>query len=433
MTPDEFAKRRDQLMRMMGDGSIAIVSSAPVQKRNRDIDYPFRQDSDFYYLTGFAEAHAVAVLIPGRANGEFLLFCRDRDPHHEAWHGAVTGPEMALDAVGADDAFPIDDIDEILPGLLESRPRVFVTMGQYPDFDQRLTEWLSTLRSMTSSSAHTPQEFVALDHLLHDMRLYKSRRELTALRRSARVAVAAHERAMAAVQPGWFEYQLEAEFDHVFRGANARHAYPPIIGGGANACVLHYTANQAELKAGDLVLVDAGCELDYYASDVTRTYPVSGRFSAEQKLIYEITLRAQRAAIDEVQAGNHWNDPHDAARREITAGLAEIGVLEGPLEQLLETNAARPYFSHRTGHWLGIDVHDVGDYRVGDQWRVLEPGMVLTIEPGIYIGTDAPIDARWRGIGVRIEDDVAVTRHGPDVLTKGLAKDVADIESLMHG
>ncbi|MEL7537259.1 MAG: aminopeptidase P N-terminal domain-containing protein [Pseudomonadota bacterium] len=434
MTPEEFAARRRQLMRMIGEDGIAIFPAAPRRKRNRDIDYPFRQDSDFFYLTGFAEPDAVGVLMPGREQGEFLLFCRERDPAHEAWHGAVTGPDAAPSSLMADDAFPIDDIDDILPGLLEARPRVYVTMGQYAEFDGRLTEWLNMLRRMArSGSAHTPQEFVALDHLLHDMRLYKSRRELSALRRSARVTVAAHERAMQNVRPGWFEFQLEAEFDHEFRGANARHAYPPIVGGGTNACILHYTANDSELAAGDLVLVDAGCELDYYAADVTRTYPVSGRYSSEQAAIYEVVLAAQLAAIEMLRAGNHWNDPHDAARKAIAEGLIDLGLLHGSTDAALETDAVDEFFMHRTGHWLGIDVHDVGDYRVGDQWRVLEPGMVSTVEPGVYVSHQADVDERWHGIAVRIEDVVAVTRDAPDVLTGTLVKRVDDIEAVMNG
>ena len=433
MTPDEFAQRRRQLMRMIGDDGIAIFPAAPRQRRNRDIDYPFRQDSDFYYLTGFVEPGAVGVLMPGRDQGEYLLFCRERDPYDEVWHGAITGPDEAPTRLSADDAFPIDDIDDILPGLLEARSRVYVTMGQYPDFDHKLTEWLNTLRRLAPSGAHTPQEFVALDHLLHDMRLYKSRRELSALRRAARVSVAAHTRAMQCVRPGWYEYRLEAEFDFVFRSNNARHAYPPIVGGGDNACVLHYTANAAELCDGDLVLVDAGCELDYYACDITRTYPVNGRFTTEQRALYDIVLAAQSAAIDAFRPNNHWDEPHTAASTVITEGLRELGILEGRIDDLLATDAARPYFMSRTGHWLGIDVHDVGDYRVGDQWRVLEPGMVSTVEPGIYIAPDADVDERWRGIGIRIEDVVAVTRDGADVLTRELPKTIVDVEALING
>ncbi|MEM8982508.1 MAG: aminopeptidase P N-terminal domain-containing protein [Pseudomonadota bacterium] len=428
MTPDEFAARRRQLMRMIGDDGIAVFPAAPTRTRNRDIDYPFRQDSDFYYLTGFVEPDAVGVLVPGRPSGEYLLFCRERDARHEAWHGALTGPEDAPSVLQADDAFPIADIDDILPGLLESRTRLYVTMGQYPEFDHRLTEWLGTLRDQYKSAANTPQEFVALDHLLHDMRLYKSRRELAALRRAAKVTVAAHLAAMRRVEPGWFEYRLEAEFDYAFRGANARHAYPPIVGGGANACVLHYTRNDALLKDGDLVLVDAGCELDYYAADVTRTYPVNGRFSVEQAALYNVVLAAQEAAIGQLRVGRHWNEAHDAARQAVAAGLRSLGIVASA-----DDDGVDRYFMHRTGHWLGIDVHDVGDYRVGERWRELEAGMVCTVEPGVYIDEDATVDPRWRGLAVRIEDVVAVTRDGPDVLTRGLAKTVNEIEAAMNG
>lgn len=420
-------------MRMIGEDGIAILPAAPVRKRNRDIDYPYRQDSDFYYLTGFAESESVAVFAPGRQAGEFVLFCREKDPLKELWDGRITGPENAVTHFACDDAFPIGDIDEILPGMLESRERVFFALGRYPEFDQQLNEWLRTLRARGVSGSSTPHEFVSLDHFLHDMRLYKSRKEVTAMRRAAKVAVAAHQRAMQKVAPGMFEYELEAEFDHAFRSANARHAYPPIVGAGENACVLHYLANDQQIADGELVLVDAGCELDYYASDVTRTFPANGRFSAEQRAIYEIVLDAQYAAIEELSIGKHWNEPHDAASSVITKGLHKLGIIKGRLKTLLDTDTANPYFMHRTGHWLGIDVHDVGDYRVGNEWRVLESGMVTTVEPGIYIPVNAPVDPKWHGIGVRIEDDVAITSNGPDVLTKGLEKTVADVEALVRG
>lgn len=433
MNPEEFTRRRRQLMRMMGDGAIAILPAAPVRKRNRDVDYPYRQDSDFYYLTGFAEPHAVAVLAPGRDSGEFILFCRDRDPTKELWDGAIAGPDGAVEYHAADDAFPVSDIDEILPGLLESCERVYYTMGAYPEFDHQLTDWLNTLRSRGLSGVHTPQEFVALDHFLHDMRLYKTRAEIRAMRRAAKVTVAAHTRAMRAVRPGMHEYELEAEFSYEFRRHSGAHAYPPIVGGGANGCILHYIENKAPLKDGDLVLIDAGCELDYYASDVSRTFPVGGHFSPEQRAVYEVVLEAQKAAIDKVRIGNHWNDPHDAAVKVITRGLRQIGLLEGRLSTLLRDKAYQRFFMHRTGHWIGMDVHDVGDYKVGDEWRVLEAGMVTTVEPGIYISAARDIPKRWRNIGVRIEDDVVVTRKDPDVLTRDLVNSVGAIEALVGG
>ncbi|MDA1064002.1 MAG: Xaa-Pro aminopeptidase [Proteobacteria bacterium] len=432
MNSKEFSRRRDQLMRMVGTGGIAILPAAPVRTRSRDVAYRFRQDSDFYYLTGFAEPDAVIVLAPGRDNGEYLLFCRDRDPEKELWDGKRAGPDGAIQDYAADDAFPIDDIDDILPGIMESCSRVYYTMGLYADFDARIADWLNSLRGREARGVHTPREFVALDHLLHDMRLYKSRDEISAMRRSARIAVQAHTEVMRLMRPGLYEYEIEAEFMREFRRNAAWMSYSPIVGGGVNACTLHYVENNQELKDGDLVLIDAGCELDYYASDITRTIPVNGRFSPEQRAVYEIVLEAQLAAIEMTRKGNHWNEPHDAAVRVITRGLKKIGLLDGTLARLIKDEAYREYFMHRTGHWIGMDVHDVGDYKVGDEWRMLEPGMITTVEPGIYIPDSRKVPARWRGIGIRIEDDVVVTSNGPDVLSKGLVKDPDEIESLMQ-
>jgi Xaa-Pro aminopeptidase len=432
MKRDEYGRRRRQLMRMMGRDAIAILPAAPVRRRNADTEYPYRQDSDFQFLTGFPEPEAVAALMPGRAGGEYVLFCRDRDPTRELWDGARAGPGGAVDDYGADDAFPIADIDDILPGLLESRTRVFHTMGLHPEFDQRVIGWVNGLRAQAKHGMHTPQEFVALDHLLHDMRLYKSRPELDTMRRSAAIAVRAHERAMRLAAPGVTEYELAAEILHEFHRHHAEIAYEPIVGGGANGCVLHYRSNAATLKDGDLVLIDAGCELEFYASDITRTFPVNGRYSPAQRALYEIVLEAQYAAIRCCVPGNHWNDPHDAAVRVITQGLVSLGFLKGKVPKLIKDGAYREWFMHRTGHWLGMDVHDVGDYKVGDAWRVLEPGMVLTVEPGLYVAPGCKsVPKEFRGIGIRIEDDVAVTRAGYDVLTDALVKDPDDVERFM--
>jgi len=431
MNKTEFARRRKTLMRMVGEDGIAILPSAPVRTRSRDVEYRYRQDSDFYYLSGFAEPDAVTVIVPGRDSGEYVLFCRERDELKEQWNGSRAGPDGAVELHGADDAFPIDDIDDILPGILENRSRVYYTMGAYADFDHRITDWVKSLRYRESSGIHTPHEFIALDHLLHDMRLYKSRAEISAMRKAAKIAVKAHHRAMAAVQPGKYEYEIEAEYIHEFRRHDATISYQPIVGSGANTCTLHYVDNNAKLVDGDLLLIDAGCEYDYYASDVTRTLPVNGRFTPEQRAVYEIVLEAQLAAIDKTVRGNHWNDPHDAAVRIITKGLKKIGLLQGTLAKLIKDLAYREFFMHRTGHWIGMDVHDVGDYKVGDEWRFLEPGMVTTVEPGIYIPASSKVPAKWRNIGVRIEDDVAVTNNGPDVLSKGLAKEPDDIERMM--
>ncbi len=431
MNRTEFERRRRQLMRMVGKGGIAILPAAPVRMRSRDVEYRYRQDSDFYYLTGFAEPEAVAVLVPGRPQGEYLLFCRERHVEKELWDGKRAGQDGAIDEFGADDAFPIDDIDDIIPGLIEGCDRVYYTMGMYSDFDSRIADWVNSLRTGAARGLHTPTEFVALDHLLHDMRLYKSRSEISAMRKSAKVAVAAHKRAMQIARPGVYEYEVEAEFRHEFRRNSAWVSYSPIVGGGANACTLHYVENGDVLKDGDLLLIDAGCELDYYASDITRTFPVNGRFSPEQRAVYEIVLEAQLAAIEKTVKGNHWNDPHDAAVRLITKGLKKLGLLDGPPARLIKDGAYRQFYMHRTGHWLGMDVHDVGDYKVGDEWRVLETGMVTTVEPGIYIPNKRNIPKRFRNIGVRIEDDVAVTSKGPDVLSKGLLKDPDEIEAFM--
>ncbi len=432
MISREFARRRKVLMQMVGEGGIAILPSAPIRTRSRDVEYRYRQDSDFYYLTGFAEPDAVAVIAPGRDNGEFLVFCRERDADKERWDGQRMGTDGVCEHYHADDAFPIDDIDDILPGIMESCERVYYTMGLYKDFDVRIADWVNSLRSGGNQGLHTPQEFVALDHLLHDMRLYKSRSEISAMRKSAKVAVAAHKRAMQLTRPGLFEYEIEAEFIHEFRRNDARNSYSPIVATGANACTLHYVDNSARLEDGELLLIDAGCELDYYASDISRTYPVNGKFSPEQRALYEIVLEAQLAAIDKVRKGNHWNDPHDAAVRVVTKGLKKIGLLEGTLPKLIRDGAYREFYMHRTGHWIGMDVHDVGDYKVGDEWRILESGMVMTVEPGLYISGHHKVAKKWRNLGIRIEDDVAVTSNGPDVLSKGLVKDPDGIEALMR-
>ncbi len=432
MKKAEFKKRREQLMRMVGAGGVVILPSAPVRLRSRDIEYRFRQDSDFYYLTAFPEPEAVAVLAPGRPGGEYILFCRERDADRERWDGFRAGQEGAVEDYDADDAYPIDDIDDILPGIIESCSRVYYTMGMYAEFDVRMADWLNTLRSKLSRGAHTPHEFVALDHLLHDMRLYKSRAEISAMRRSARVAAAAHKRAMQVTRPGMMEYEVEAEFHHEFRRHGACASYSPIVGGGGNACILHYIENNAELRDGDLVLIDAGCELDYYASDITRTFPVNGRFTPEQRAVYEVVLDAQQAAVSKTVAGNHWNEPHDAAVAAITKGLRSLGLLSGRAASLVRDGAYREFYMHRTGHWIGMDVHDVGDYKVGDEWRMLESGMVMTVEPGIYIGNGRSVPKAFRNIAIRIEDDVAVTSKGPDILSKMLVSDPDDIETLMQ-
>ena len=429
---DEFSRRRRQLMRIIGREAIAILPSAPVRYRNGSVEYAYRQDSRFLYVTGFTEPEAVAVLVPGRPQGEHLLFVRERDPLRESWDGGRAGPEGAVAHYGADDAFPITDIDEILPGLMEGRARIHYSMGVHTEFDPKVLGWAHGSRGHSRHDARVAQEFLSLDHVLDDLRLYKSRAEQSRLRRAAAIAVAAHRRAMRFVRPGCMEYQVMAEFAHEFRVHNAEFAYQPIIAGGAHACVMHYRNNDARLNDGELLLVDAGCEHQFYASDVTRTYPVNGRFTPEQRAVYEVVLAAQLAAIDKVRAGNHWNDPHEAAVRVITQGLIRLGLLKGRLQTLIKEGAYQSFFGHRTGHWLGLDVHDVGDYRVGGAWRVLEPGMALTVEPGIYIRPERGTPRAFWNIGVRIEDDVLVTQGEPEVLSAGLIKDAEEIERWMQ-
>ncbi len=428
----EFQRRRKRLMDMMGDESIAIIPTSPVRMRNRDVEHPFRHDSDFYYLTGFAEPESVAVLIPGRPTGEYVLFCRERDAHMETLNGLRAGLEGAVDKHGADDAFPIEDLDDILPGLLGDQERIFYTMGNDPGFDQRVLGWVKHVRDQARSGINAPDEFISLNHILHDMRLYKSRQEIKTMRQAARIAAAAHKRAMQVCQPGMMEYQIEAELVHEFMRAGARSpAYSSIVGGGANSCILHYIDNNAELKDGDVLLIDAGAEYESYASDITRTFPVNGIFTEAQKAIYEVVLEAQLAAIEAVQPGNHWNQPHEAAVRVITEGLVSLGILKGRVRTLIKEQAYTKYYMHRTGHWLGMDVHDVGDYKLDGEWRMLEPGMVLTIEPGLYMAPARGLAKKWWDIGVRIEDDVLVTKDGYDVLSKDMPKTVEAIETLM--
>lgn len=422
-------------MRMVGQGGIVLIPSAPALKRNRDVDYHFRQDSDFFYLTGFNEPEALAVLVPGREQGEYLVFCREYDPQKAIWTGHHAGLEGARKHYGADDAFPIDDLDEIVPGLLEGRERVYYPMDRSGELHGQLLDWVHQLRGKARSGITVPGEFVALEHLLHDMRLFKSPAELAVMRKAADASVAAHVRAMQMCRPGLYEYQLEAELLHEFGRQGMRFpAYPSIVAGGANACVLHYTDNHSPLNDGDLLLIDAGAEHHNYAADITRTFPVNGRFSEPQRALYELVLEAQEAAIAKIKPGNHWNEPHDEAVRVLARSMVRLGLLKGKVDKLIEEETYKQFYMHRTGHWLGMDVHDVGDYKVGGQWRMFEPGMVLTVEPGLYVAPHSKkVDKRWRGIGIRIEDNVLVTDSGCEVLTQAAPKSVAEIEEVMRG
>ncbi len=434
MKQQEFKRRRKALMRQIGHGNIALIASASSQIRNRDVEYPFRQDSDFYYLTGFNEADALAVFIPGRKQGEYILFCREFDPTKALWEGAHAGLEGATEHFEADDAFPIDDLDDILPGMLENKAKVFYPMGRDSELDHKLLEWINHIRKQSRSGVNAPGELVSLEHILHEMRLIKSAAELKLMRRAAQVSAAAHVRAMQICKAGLYEYQIEGELVHEFYRHGLRHvAYPSIVAGGANACVLHYTENNDKLKKGDLLLIDAGAECDHYAADITRTFPVSGKFSPAQKQLYQLVLDAQTAALEQIQPGRPWNLAHDASVEILTRGLVNLGLLSGNVKTLIKNEKYKQFYMHRIGHWLGMDVHDVGDYKVDDHWRELEPGMVLTVEPGLYIPADyTSVDEKWRGIGIRIEDDVVVTKTGHEVITTDVPKTIEDIEQLMQ-
>jgi Xaa-Pro aminopeptidase len=434
MKQSEFKKRRKQLMQQIGKGNIALIGSAAIRTRNRDVDYPFRQDSDFYYLTGFNEPDSLAVFIPGRKQGEYILFCREFDEKKALWEGAHAGLEGATEHYEADDSFPIDDLDDILPGLLENKNKVFYPMGRDTDLDHHLLEWINNIRSQSRTGVIAPGELVSLEHILHEMRLFKSAEELKLMRRAADVSANAHIKAMQKCKPGMYEYQIEAEIIYHFIQDGLRAvAYPSIVAGGKNACVLHYTENSDKLKSGDLLLIDAGAECDHYAADITRTFPVSGHFSEPQKQLYQLVLDAQYAAIAQIKPGLPWHLAHEASVETLTKGLVSLGLLSGKVSKLIKEEKYKQFYMHRIGHWLGMDVHDVGDYKLDQEWRLLEPGMVLTIEPGLYIPADCTaVEEKWRGIGIRIEDDVLVTAKGHEILTGAVPKTIAEIEALMQ-
>ncbi len=421
-------------MRMAGEGSIVVLQSAPPRVRNNDVHYPYRQDSDFLYLTGFREHSALLVLVPDEGEGHCVLFCRSRDPEREMWDGAMAGLEGAVADFGMDEAFDIGEVDKRLPGLLHDRERIYYDLGRDPRFDQRLIGWINDMRGSSRKTFHAPEEIHALDHMVHDMRVYKSREELSTMRKAAKVAIEAHCEAMQHCRPGMNEAEIHAGLLHTFTRNGCEPSYLPIVGGGVNACVLHYIANRDELKDGDLLLIDAGAEYDGYASDITRTFPVNGKFSAEQRALYDVVLAAQAAGIAKARAGNQWQDVHDAAIRVATEGMVELGILHNDVEQEIESEGYKRFCVHNTGHWLGLDVHDVGEYTIDGHSRELEPGMVMTIEPGIYIRPgDESVASHWRGVGIRIEDNVAITREEPRLLTDGLARTADEIEALMAG
>jgi Xaa-Pro aminopeptidase len=434
MYSEEFANRRGRFLKALPDNSVAIIAASDERIRNGDSHYTYRQNSDFYYLTGFNEPEAVAVFIPGRAKGEFILFNRERDVAKETWDGPRAGQEGACSIYGADQAFPVSALNREIPKLLEKRYAIYYAIAHDKIFNRRVLSWLSTAQKKERSGIKVPEELRQIGKILHNMRLYKSPAEIDWMRQAADMSAQAHSQAMQACRPGLREYDLEAEIQYVFTKHGSRApAYNHIIGAGTNSCVLHYNDNNAMIKDGDLVLIDAGAEYQNYAADITRTFPANGRFTPAQRAIYEAVLKTQLAVIEKVKPGTPWQQLQQVADRVLTEELVQLGLLKGNLKALLAKNACGRFCPHRIGHWLGMDVHDVGGYRDDEgQWRQLKPGMVLTVEPGIYIpaGSDG-IDEAWWNIGVRIEDDVLVTHNGCEVLSAGAPKTVEAIEALM--
>ena len=429
LDPALYGARRARLAQAMQAG-VAVLPTAPERIRNRDTHYPYRYDSHFYYLTGFAEPEAVLVLVAG-AKPRSLLFCREKNEERETWDGFRFGPQGASERFGFDEAYPISQLDAKLAELLGDQPALYYPVGADPEWDLRAMTWLNAVRAQARTGLGAPERVQDVRALIDEMRLLKDGHELGIMRRAASISAEAHKRAIRAARAGRFEYELEAELLYEFRRHGAQFpAYWPIVAGGANACVLHYVSNDARLNEGDLVLIDAGCELAGYASDITRSFPVGARFSAAQREVYEIVLAAQAAAMQKVRAGLGWNEPHDAAVRVLAQGMLDLKLLAGSLEEVLEKETYRRFYMHRTGHWLGLDVHDAGDYKRARNWRSLAPGMVLTVEPGLYIRAADDVPKALRGIGVRIEDDVLVTSAACEVITAETPKSVADIEAL---
>ena len=429
-----YQSRRQQFASLMQKG-VAVIPTAPEQLRNRDAHYPYRFDSYFYYLTGFREPEAVLVIVVDKdqTKNKYILFCRDKDEKREIWDGFRYGPEAAKEAFGFDEAYSINQLDEMLPNMLANQSKVFFALGQDAGFDARMTSWINKVKEKARSGITAPTEFHDSRLILDEMRLIKDAEELQIMRDAAAISDKAHRRAMQFARPGMMEYAVEAEFLHIFRQHGAQSpAYTSIVAGGANACVLHYVENDAELKSGDLLLIDAGCELNGYASDITRTFPVNGKFSAAQKDVYQLVLAAQEAAITTVKPGSSWNDPHQAALQVLVQGFVDFGLCQGSVDAIIESEDYKRFYMHRTGHWLGLDVHDAGEYKQNGEWRDLQSGMVLTVEPGCYIRPADKVPKHFWNIGIRIEDDVLVTQTGHEILTIATPKSVDDIEELMR-
>ena len=434
LTQVDFQDRRDRLAEAMGPNSIAIIETSQEAMRNRDADYKYRTDSSFFYLTGFAEPEAVAV-IETSENGEeytYSLFCRERNREMEIWNGYRAGVDGAVDDYDADEAYAIDLLDEEIIEKLLNKEKLFYRIGQRAEFDARVAKWIVQANGESRKGTTAPAQLIQLDRIVDEMRLHKDAEEIQLMQIASNISAEAHTQAMKAVRPGMMEYALEAELNYIFGKNGCVPSYNSIVGGGENGCILHYVENNKELKDGDLVLIDAACEYECYASDITRTFPVNGKLKKKKKALYQVVLDAQIAAIDAVRIGNSYKEPHNVAVRILVQGLLDLGIMLGDIDEIIEKESFRQFYMHGTGHWLGMDVHDVGSYKQDGEWRTYEEGMVVTVEPGLYIAPDdETIDAKWRGIGIRIEDDIVATKNGPLNLTSKVVKTIEDIEALM--
>ncbi|MCW6038774.1 aminopeptidase P N-terminal domain-containing protein [Spirulina subsalsa FACHB-351] len=431
----EYRHRREQIMAKIGQGT-AVFRSAPMVVMHNDVEYPFRQDSDFFYLTGFNEPEAVAVLAPHHDEHRFILFVQPKDPEKETWTGYRVGIEQAKERYGADEAYPITEFNEKFPQYIQKAEQIYYHLGRDEGFNQTILQHWQRFIMTYPRRGTGPLALVDSNSLIHPLRQVKSAAELELMRRATSISAEAHNRARHFAKPGMYEYQVQAEIEHTFRlQGGMGPAYPSIVASGPNACILHYTENNRQMQDGDLLLIDAGCAFDYYNGDITRTFPVNGQFNKYQQAIYELVLAAQMKAIAEVQPGKAYNEFHDIAVCVLVQGLIDLGLLQGDLEELIKEEKYKPFYMHRTGHWLGLDVHDVGIYQPSpEQWHVLQPGNILTVEPGLYIAPDIKpaegqpeVPPEWRGIGVRIEDDVLVTEQGHDILTADVPKAIADL------
>lgn len=429
----DFSARRQAVFNKLPENSLVLCSSAPMQFRNSDAEHLFRQESYFHYLTGFNESFAIAAFVKNKNGNKFILFCQDRDKNQERWSGTRAGLKGAREQFGADEAYSISEASIRFPELFHEIHQVYYIVGMHPAFEKKVFSWINAMRKQQRKGITIPYKFIDLRTLLDEMRLIKSPEEISAMRKACDITLAGHRRAMKAASPDLYEYSLEAELLYAFYQGGSRHvAYNPIVASANNACTLHYVENKDKLKDNTLVLIDAGCEYENYAADVTRTFPVNGKFTSEQQALYECVLASQLAAIKSIKPGAPWNEAQKIIVEVLVTGLVELRILQGDIKELIEKEAYKKFYMHNSGHWLGLDVHDVGDYKINNQWRPLQPGMVLTVEPGLYIDQDEnSVPAKYRGIGIRIEDDILVTDQGCEVLTRDVPKTVAEIESFM--